>query len=359
MDRFCKLLKPVMPVVMGLTAVSAAWVTASDAHGQTSPSEIAERFAGADREDADAAARETQVRDEKIRAEARKAVERALAKQSEEARDTGEPALSADSASEASSTEKVVDASPAPELTEPAPSEPAASASEPTTPAPSTIDTGSADDDAKALGERLRNVRREKAIEAQRPRTSEEATPAVEDKGLVSQVVSKFATQAAEYISPLVEKRVTVMLVMEVGKTGVRRWSKTADPMLCIHENCYLSRGADKPAEKLTRDQAFGPSVAVVKRGGACRSQPACIFRDIDLETVEAKLQPIDLKFLRHDRRDAQPIRADTTCAIIDAKLSCRAPVEGKSWKAWVVPESVAKQAGAEGLALALKKGIE
>ncbi|MCH9809248.1 MAG: hypothetical protein K0U74_16100 [Alphaproteobacteria bacterium] len=207
--------------------------------------------------------------------------------------------------------------------------------------------------DAEDLAEKLRDVRRKRASEAARP-----ADPPGEG-GIVSEVVSRFATHAAEYISPLVEKRVTVMLEMEVGKTGVRRWSKTADPMLCIHENCYLSRGAEAAAEKLSRAKAFGPSVALGKRGQACRSKPACIFRDIDLETVEAKLQPVDLKFIRHDRREAQAIRADTTCAIIEGALSCRNPVEGKTWKAWVVPESVARRAGAEGLKDAMAKGLE
>ena len=146
---------------------------------------------------------------------------------------------------------------------------------------------------------------------------------------------------------------------MEVGETGVRRWSKTADPMLCIHESCYLSRGPDKPAEKLSRSVAFGPSVALGKRGQACRSKPHCIFRDIDLETVEAKLQPVDLRFLRHDRREAKAIRADATCAILNGELSCAAPVSGEGWRAWIVPESLAEKAGVGRLEAAMEKGLD
>jgi hypothetical protein len=204
--------------------------------------------------------------------------------------------------------------------------------------------------EAKALTDKLREVRRKRAVETGQNLDEQPAVPPA---------LSRLAAQASGYISPLVEKHVTVLLVMDVGKTGVRRWSKTADPMLCVHENCYLSRGADQSAEKLSRSKAFGPTVALTKRGQACRSKPACIFRDIDLETVEAKLQPVDLKFLRHDRREARAIRADTTCAIIDGKLSCRNAVEGKSWKAWVVPESVAKRVGARGLEQAMETGLE
>lgn len=204
--------------------------------------------------------------------------------------------------------------------------------------------------EARELTEKLREVRRKRALgQTEKP----------DGEGVIPPALSQQAKKAAGYISPLVEKHVTVLLVMGVGKKGVRRWSKTADPMLCIHEYCYLSRGSGEAAEKLSRSKAFGPTVALTKRGQACRSKPACIFRDIDLETAEAKLQPIDLRFIRHDRREAKAVRADTTCAIIDGKLTCRNAVEGKSWKAWIVPESVAKRAGSLGLEAAMETGLE
>lgn len=204
--------------------------------------------------------------------------------------------------------------------------------------------------ETQALTDKLREVRRKRSVTTGQN---------LEELPAVPPALSRMAKQATGYISPLVEKHVTVLLVMDVGKTGVRRWSKTADPMLCVHENCYLSRGARQSAMKLARSKAFGPTVALTTRGQACRSKPACIFRNIDLETVEAKLQPVDLKFLRHDRREAKAIRADASCEIIDGKLTCRNVVEGKSWKAWIVPESVAKRAGAGGLEQALQKGLE
>ncbi len=213
------------------------------------------------------------------------------------------------------------------------------------------------------LAERLRRIRRDRAAEnAHQAEKPDAASPAPDEKAedsVINSVMSRIATKAAGYISPLVEKHVTVLLIMDVGDKGVRRWSKTADPMICVHENCFISRGADQSAEKLTREAAFGPTVALAKRGGACRSSPACIFRDVDLETVEAKLQPVDLKFLKHDRRDAAAIRADTTCAVLSGALSCRSPIVGDSWRAWVVPESVAREAGALGLQAALDGGLK
>ncbi len=214
------------------------------------------------------------------------------------------------------------------------------------------------DVDGEELADKLRKVRRKHQTVADEPGLAKDDT-APDQPGLVETAVSGIATKVAKYISPLIEKRVSILIVMEVGNKGVRAWSKTADPMVCIHEFCYLSRGPDKSAERLTRSAAFGPTIALGKRGQACRSKPACIFRDIDLETVEAKLQPVDLRFLRHDRREAKTIRADASCAIFDGALSCRAPVAGKGWRAWIVPETVAEKAGAEGLVAAMAKGLD
>ncbi|MEL7047853.1 MAG: hypothetical protein AAFO75_02660, partial [Pseudomonadota bacterium] len=153
-------------------------------------------------------------------------------------------------------------------------------------------------------------------------------------------------------------RRVTVLLVMDVGKTGVRRWSKTADPMLCLHEYCFLSRGPGKSAVRHRRQVAFGPSIALGKRGLACRSSPACIFRNVDLGALEARLQPVDLRFLRHDRREAELVKADTTCRMSGDVLACSAPIKGKSWRAWIVPELVAELAGEAALKKALADGL-
>lgn len=153
-------------------------------------------------------------------------------------------------------------------------------------------------------------------------------------------------------------RRVTVLLVMDVGGKGIRRWSKTADPMLCVHEYCFLSRGPDKSAVRHSRRVAFGPGVALGQRGLACRSSPACVFRNIDLGAAEARLQPIDLKILRHDRREAELVRADETCALEAGELVCEQPVVGKTWRAWIIPETVAEEAGTRALKRALANGL-
>lgn len=155
------------------------------------------------------------------------------------------------------------------------------------------------------------------------------------------------------------EKRVTILIDMDVGKKGIRRWSKTADPMLCIGMSCFLSRGPGKSARKLHRSKAFGPSIALGIRGLACRSSPRCVFRNVDLGGYDADLQPVDLRFLRHDRRQAKPVRADGSCQVIDARLTCDRLIQGKDWRAWIIPESVAKRAGPAVLGAVLKRGLK
>ena len=368
MDRLFRSLKPIVPAILFAVAAAGAFAIVPSARAEDAAGKIAEKFAGSDGQ----ASTSGMSDEERFRAEARKAVEQAIEQQGGSTEAVAEPpATASDPAPAATDAQKpvadageeeptaaptkmVVPGEPTPETTAtPTVAAPTDTAAEKPT------DPAVLNKEAEALSERLKAVRREHEIEVQHPHATPSQNKQAEEPGLVSQVVSKIAAKAAGYISPLVEKNVTVLLVMEVGKTGVRRWSKTADPMLCIHESCYISRGADKPAEKLSREKAFGPTVALGSRGGACRSSPSCIFRGIDLETVEAKLQPIDLKFLHHDRREAKAIRADATCAIIEGELSCRSPVEGKSWKAWIVPESIAQRIGAVGLEKALEKGIE
>ncbi|MGD9784796.1 MAG: hypothetical protein AB7E80_14255 [Hyphomicrobiaceae bacterium] len=149
--------------------------------------------------------------------------------------------------------------------------------------------------------------------------------------------------------------RVTVLIVMTPGKRGIRRWNKTADPMLCVEGSCYISRGAADPAEQLTRARAFGPGVALGNRAGACRGRLTCVFRGIELGGPRAWMQPVDLRIVRHDRRSAHMIKADESCGLSRGRLTCNRTVEDEGYRAWIVPEDVAEAAGAEALEDALR----
>ncbi len=146
--------------------------------------------------------------------------------------------------------------------------------------------------------------------------------------------------------------------MMVAGDKGIRRVNKTADPMLCVQEVCYISQGAGAKATALPRWKAFGPGIALGSRAGACNNALGCVFRNIDLETASALVQPIDLRIMRHDRREAAEARADTSCTADDGQLRCGATLASATWRAWVVPEDVAAKAGSGALDAAIAAGL-
>lgn len=152
--------------------------------------------------------------------------------------------------------------------------------------------------------------------------------------------------------------RVTVLIVMKPGSRGIRRWNKTADPMLCIDGACYIGNGPAEPARRISRRKAFGPGVALGERAGACNNTLTCVFRGVDMRSDFAWIQPVDLRIVRHDRREARRVTADPTCGFTSGRLTCQQTVEAADYRAWIIPEDVAEAAGPEALHAALESGL-
>ena len=152
-------------------------------------------------------------------------------------------------------------------------------------------------------------------------------------------------------------RRASVMLVLEPGDYGLRRFNPNqADPVLCLGDTCYISQGSSAPARALPRSQALGPGNTLGGRAGACKLQLACVFRDVDLgASGTAEIMPVDLHVLRHDRREIATITADRTCTFTGGRLACAAPLKSATYRALVVPESIAALASGAGLTAALK----
>lgn len=154
--------------------------------------------------------------------------------------------------------------------------------------------------------------------------------------------------------------RVTVLLIMDPGHRGIRRFGRrTADPMICLSTRCYIGAGADSPATELTRSRAFGAGVALGSRADACRNSLTCVFRDVNLGAETAALQPIDLRILRHDRRETRTISADRSCGVRRGRLVCGETVVARDYRAWIVPERIADEAGPAALREALASGLD
>jgi hypothetical protein len=156
----------------------------------------------------------------------------------------------------------------------------------------------------------------------------------------------------------LQDTEVTVLLWLAPGTYGIRRGRPTADPILCVADGCYVSRGADAPARFLPGRRALGIINTWGDRAGACRQALGCVFRAVDLGRLPGYLQPVDLHILKHDRRRGQRVGADSSCRLVSGRLMCRHGLATEDYALWVVPEALAAAAGPVVLERALAEGF-
>ncbi|MCL4767832.1 MAG: hypothetical protein KJZ80_16515 [Hyphomicrobiaceae bacterium] len=199
--------------------------------------------------------------------------------------------------------------------------------------------------EAQLLSDKLRHIRESRA-------ERDRAYPSPQGLG------GPWPADPVENDGAISSTRVTVLLVMQAGSRGIRRFEKSGDPILCTASRCYVSRGGAAPAEAISRGKAFGPGVALGSRAGRCSRSLTCVFRNVDLERALAEVQPIDLRILRHDRREPRTVMADPTCRVNAGRLTCRRPVIAADYMLWVVPERTAERAGAIALETAVRAGL-
>jgi colicin import membrane protein len=155
-----------------------------------------------------------------------------------------------------------------------------------------------------------------------------------------------------------IDPKVTILLVMEPGKKGIRRFNKTADPVVCVGPTCSISNGAGAPASELEMRRALGPGNTFGRRAGACRGKLSCIFRGVTLAGQRPAIQPVDLKVLVHDRREAKPASPDASCRVVAGRISCAEMIVAPGYRAWIVPERIAQEAGPQELETAVLRGL-
>ena len=157
---------------------------------------------------------------------------------------------------------------------------------------------------------------------------------------------------------PMHVGRVAVLLVMKPGRRGIRRFNKTADPVLCTSGGCYISGGATYPAALVPRRRALGARNTLGRRAGACNHRLGCIFRNVRLGAGQTLLQPVDLRMIWHDRRARQLISTPSRCDVTAGRLSCMNGFYASDYDMWIVPEELAARAGARILEDAVATGL-
>lgn len=213
--------------------------------------------------------------------------------------------------------------------------------------------------------ERMRELERERATRERTATATATATtrdtepPAATTPTVAPPPMGLGAVPATQTATETAPERVTILLAMQPGKTGIRRFGKkTADPVLCAGPTCWIASGTDRAARKVTRGLALGPANTMGKRAAACNRHLTCVFRDVDLDAPSASIQPIDLRILRHDRREPMRLEADRTCRLAGKTLLCDKLFVSRSWRAWVIDEDLARKAGADALEAALSNGL-
>ena len=154
------------------------------------------------------------------------------------------------------------------------------------------------------------------------------------------------------------ETKVTVLMVLAPGNRGIRRIEKTADPVLCTDDGCYISQGAAAPARQKAMHKTLGIGNTFGRRAGDCNHSLGCVFRGVEVGNAGNYLQPVDLKMMIHDRRARLPLAADATCRMASGTLLCSKPLIADDYMMWVVPESIATEAGADALNRAIAGGL-
>lgn len=152
--------------------------------------------------------------------------------------------------------------------------------------------------------------------------------------------------------------RVTVLVLMEPRSRGRRRYRRAAYPVLCVGRRCYISAGAANTANAMSRPRALGPMNSLGRRAGHCNNRRACVFRGVTLDRYPSHIQPVDMGLLRHKRRDIRQADPDRTCAVTRGTLQCESVIIAHRYRAWIVPEAIAEEAGPEALKDALRSGL-
>ena len=208
-----------------------------------------------------------------------------------------------------------------------------------------------------ALSEKLRRVRERRLGQIKQEPNGPEAEESAGLRGF-SQWSEPAVPKGPELEKQIRHQRVAVLLSMQPGRRRSRRFERTAEPIICLERRCFIGAGAEQRAVEMPRRRALGPSNALASRAGACRHMSRCVFRSVPLSPSQAWLQPVDLGWVRHDRREPVAIAADPTCRIVKQRQSCDRAISGPDYRLWLVPEAFARRAGSVLLRQALASGL-
>ncbi len=145
--------------------------------------------------------------------------------------------------------------------------------------------------------------------------------------------------------------RAAILVVLE-GGTG------TPDPILCVGETCAISAGLSTPARMLPRAEALALKSTRDATVDPCFGKVGCAFRDVPV-TADSLLQIVLIGSGDMPKPgDGFSIALDATCKRNAGQIECGRPLETTDFVAWIIPEAIAKEAGAAALEAAIAEGL-
>ncbi|MBN9280352.1 MAG: hypothetical protein J0I57_22355, partial [Hyphomicrobium sp.] len=159
---------------------------------------------------------------------------------------------------------------------------------------------------------------------------------------------SRAGTERPALMSPepklAYDGHVTILLQMEPRYRRGRGY-ESMDPVLCTAGGCYVSNGHDQPATFLHGNRAVRFGNAIGRRAGACNHATTCVFRNVDLGALPADVQPVDIRVIRHDRREPERIETLSSCrAGAGDRVTCTGAIHGDGYTMWVISEAAAER---------------
>ncbi|MBN9266317.1 MAG: hypothetical protein J0I75_17455 [Hyphomicrobium sp.] len=159
---------------------------------------------------------------------------------------------------------------------------------------------------------------------------------------------SRAGTERPALMSPepklAYDGHVTILLQMEPRYRRGRGY-ESMDPVLCTAGGCYVSNGPDQPATFLHGNRAVRFGNAIGRRAGACNHATTCVFRNVDLGALPADVQPVDIRVIRHDRREPERIETLSSCrAGAGDRVTCTGAIHGDGYTMWVISEAAAER---------------
>ena len=139
--------------------------------------------------------------------------------------------------------------------------------------------------------------------------------------------------------------RATILAVLTQPAGNGARAITPPDPIICLADICYISAGPNADAKLISRAEALSTKNTVTSGAGACKGVSRCAYRGVSMKRGD-EVQIIDLGLVGHDRREPADVTPDTSCRVEDGDLLCDQPVAAPDYRIWVVPETIANDAG-------------